>query len=165
MKPALLIIDVQKDFFHYGAITTKSLQDAIKTINKVSAFFREKKLPVICIQHIDPEDGLLPGTEGFDLPDELVVLPGDIRINKTYQNAFNRTPLLEEIRRLNVDTVIITGYCAEFCVLSTCRGAKDVDLTPILLRDSLASDKPERIRFVEEINEVISLRALKKMIS
>jgi len=58
----------------------------------------------------------------------------------------------------------VTGFCAEYCVLSTYRGAKDLDLTPIILRDSLASDNAEHIRFVEEISETISLGALKTLL-
>jgi nicotinamidase-related amidase len=71
---------------------------------------------------------------------------------------------LEELQKLGVDTVIISGYCAEYCILSTCRGAQDLDLTPILLRDALASGIPENIKFVESIDNVISYGALKKVL-
>ena len=78
------------------------------------------------------------------LPDQLHILDSDVHIHKTYGNAFNKTPLTDELRQFGVDTVIITGFCAEYCVLSTCRGAEDQDLTPILLRGSLASSVPSR---------------------
>ena len=164
MKPALLVIDVQKAFFDIGPATTQSLDSAIEYINAVIPMFREKGLPVICVQHMDKGDGLVPGTDGFDLPDKLKILPSDLHIVKTYGNSFNKTPLEEELRKLGVDTVIITGFCAEFCVLSTCRGAEGVDLTPIILRGSLASGSQENIRFVESINDVISYGALKKVL-
>jgi nicotinamidase-related amidase len=163
MKPALLVIDVQKEFFN-NPVTAQSLNDAIEYINAAIALFREKGLPVICVQDQEEEAGRVPGTEGFDLPDSLKVLPSDVHIIKTYSNAFTRTELLNVLRKLGVDTVILTGYCAEYCVLSTCRGARDVDLTPILLRNSLASGKPENIKFVESINDVISYGALKKVL-
>jgi nicotinamidase-related amidase len=63
-----------------------------------------------------------------------------------------------------VDTVIITGFCAEYCVLSTYRGAQDLDLTPIILRGSLASDNLEHIKFVESISDIISYGVLKKVL-
>ncbi len=164
MKPALIVIDVQKAFFKHP-IKAQSLNDAIVSINAAIDLFRKKNLPVICVQHIDEEDQLMPGTAGFDLPEHLDILPDDIHIYKTYGNAFNKTPLLEKLRALEVDTVILSGYCAENCVLSTCRGAEDVDLTPILLRGSLASGNLERIRFVEGINEVISYGALERVLA
>ena len=164
MKPALLVIDVQKEFFKFSPTTAQSLNDAIEYINAAIALFREKNLPVISVQHIDKEDELVPGTEGFDLPDELNILPSDLHIHKTYGNSFNQTPLADELRTLGIDTVIVTGFCAEYCVLSTCRGAEDLDLTPIILRESLASGVPENIKFVESISDVISYGALKKML-
>lgn len=164
MKAALLVIDVQKAFFERNAVTTQSLHDAIEYINAAIELFREKGLPVISVQHMDEEDNLVPGQEGFDLPDSLQILPSDVHIHKTYGNAFNKTPLLEEIRKLGVDTVFLTGYCAENCVLSTCRGAEDVDLTPILVRGAIASGNLERIKFVEDINDVISIGALYKVL-
>lgn len=165
MKPALLVIDVQKMFFQRDPITTQSLERAIEYINAAMALFREKQLPVIAIQHIDQADGLVPGQEGFDLPESLQILPTDLHIHKTYGNSFNQTPLAAELKKLGVDTLILTGFCAEYCILSTCRGAEDLDLQPILLRGALASGSLENIKFVESVNEVISYGALKQILS
>jgi nicotinamidase-related amidase len=164
MKPALLVIDVQKEFFKFGATTAQSLHDAIEYINEAIALCREKGVPVVCVQHIDQEENLVPGKEGFELPEELDILPSDLHVHKTYGNSFNKTPLEERLRDLGVDTVIISGFCAEYCVLSTCRGAQDLDLTPIVLRGSLASGNLENIKFVESISDIISLGALKKVL-
>jgi nicotinamidase-related amidase len=164
MKPALLVVDVQKAFFGNDPITTRSLEQALETINAAIALFREKGLPVLSVQDMDEEENRVPGEEGFDLPDGLDILDSDIHTHKTYGNSFNKTRLADELRALGVDTVVITGYCAEYCVLSTYRGAKDLDLTPILLRGALASDVPENIRFVESISDIISYGALKKVL-
>ena len=164
MKLALLVIDVQNAFFDISPTTTQSLNDAIVYINAAIALFREKSLPVICIQHMDEDDGLVPGEKGFDLPHALGIVPTDLHIHKTYGNAFNGTPLEEELRKLGVDTVIVTGFCAEYCVLSTARGAEDVDLVSIVLRDSLASGVPENAKFVESISNLVSFGVLKQMV-
>ena len=164
MKPALLVIDVQKAFFTINPTMTQSLNDAIEYINAAIALFREKGLPVICIQQMDEDEKLVPGEEGFDLPEGLEILPSDLHIHKTYGNSFNQTSLEDELQQLGVDTVIITGFCAEYCVLSTARGAKDLDLTAIVLRGSLASGVPENIKFVESISDLISYGALKKIL-
>jgi nicotinamidase-related amidase len=164
MKPALLVIDVQKQFFKNSQTTAQSLHDAIEYINEAIALCREKDVPVVCIQHIDQEEKLVPGEEGFELPEDLDIMPSDLHIHKTYGNSFNKTPLEERLRDLGVDTVIISGFCAEYCVLSTYRGAQDLDLTPIVLRGSLASGNLENIKFVESISEVISSGALKQVL-
>jgi nicotinamidase-related amidase len=164
VEPALLIVDVQKAFFERDPVTKQSLEMAVEEINAAIALFRQEHLPVVCVQHMDEDSGLIPGADGFELAEGLNVLDTDPHICKTYGNSFNKTPLEAELRRLGVDTVILTGFCAEYCVLSTYRGAKDLDLTPILLRDSLASGVPENIRFVESISDVISYGALKKVL-
>ena len=164
MKPALLVIDVQKEFFTFGPTTAQSLHEAIEYINAAIALFREKDLPVICIQQVDEDEKLVPGEEGFELPEELDILPSDVHIHKTYGNSFNKTSLEGELRSHGIDTVIITGFSAEYCVLSTYRGAQDVDLTPVILRGSLASSNLENIKFVENISNIVSYTVLKKVL-
>jgi nicotinamidase-related amidase len=164
MKPALLVIDVQKEFYKSDAQTAQSLKGAIEYINAAIALFRAKNLPIFCVQHVNEEEKLIPGEDGFELPEGLNILSSDVRIHKTYSNAFNKTSLQSKLHELDVDTVIITGFCAEYCVLSTYRGAKDLDLTPVILRGSLASGSPENIKFVESISDIISYEALKKVL-
>lgn len=164
MNPALLVIDVQKKFFELSPIMTQSLNDAIEVINAAIALFREKDLPVISVQHLDEEAGLVPSEKDFELPETLNILPADLHIHKRYGNSFNKTPLADELRKLGVDTVVVTGFCAEYCVLSAYRGAEDVDLKPMLLRGASASGNLENIKFVESICDIISLGALRQVL-
>ncbi len=161
MKPALLVIDVQNACFN--PTSTQSLNNAIEYINAAIDLFRDKHLPVICIQHMD--SNLVPGEPGFDIPDKLKIVDSDFHVHKKYGNAFNKTPLEDKLRELGVDTVIVTGYCAEYCVLATYRGAEDRDLTPIILRRSIASGSAEHIRFVEDISDIISYGTLKHILA
>jgi nicotinamidase-related amidase len=165
MKPALLVIDVQKRYFKISPQTAQSLDEAVEYINAAIEIFREKDLPVVCIQHMDKEDKLMPGDEDFEIPDQLDILQADFHVHKTYGNSFNKTPLEGKLHESGVDTVIVTGFCAEYCVLSTARGAEDCDFNAIILRGALASTNPENIRFVESINEVISYGALKTVLA
>ena len=165
MKPALLVIDVQKQFFKESPETAKSLESAVNYfIVPTIKLFHEKKLPIVFIQHMDEDDGLVAGKEGFDMPDVFDVQPGDLRITKTYNNAFNKTDLHAKLKALGVDTLIITGFAAEMCVLSTIRGAWDLDLNAIVLLGAIASESKEAVFFVENNHSAISLGALKTFI-
>jgi nicotinamidase-related amidase len=164
MKPALLVIDIQNEFFNLNQVCSDSLKTAIECINAAIGLFRKKNLPIVAIQHKSEEEGLVPSKSGFDVPQSVKLESQDTRIVKTYGNSFTKTGLAEKLRELGVDTVIVTGFCAEYCVLSTYRGAQDCDFTPIILRGSLASDNAEHIRFVEEITETLSLGALKTLL-
>ncbi len=113
---------------------------------------------------MNDEEGLLPGTDGFGSPEEMNVLPEDLHIHKKYENSFNKTSLGNKLLEYGVDTVVVTGFCAEHCVLSTYRGAEDLDLTAIVLRGAIASGNPKYLRFVEAISEVISHGTLVKVL-
>jgi len=164
MKAALLVIDIQNEFFNISQVCTDSLKSAIQYVNAAIALFRKKNLPVIAVQHKSVEEDLVPGKPGFDIPDSVKLKSGDLRIVKTYGNSFNNTGLTEKLRGLGVDTVILTGFCAEQCVLSTYKGAEDLDFKPIILRNSIASDNPEHLKCVEEITDSVTLGALRALL-
>lgn len=161
MKIALMIIDLQKAY--YNGPAKQSMDDATEYINAVLPWFREKGLPVLWIQDADVDSGVVEGTEGFEFIDDLKPLPGEHRMTKFYGNSFNKTTCAQILSEAGVDTVLITGYCAEFCVLSTYRGAQDLDLTPVILKGAVASGNAERLRMVEDISTLISYSMLKKV--
>jgi nicotinamidase-related amidase len=158
MKPALMIIDMQKAY-HTGA-SAQSMDAACEYINAAATLFRKNGLPVLWIQNKDEYDQALPGLPGFELIEALKPLENEPRIVKEYGNSFNKTDCKKILDSHGVDTVIVTGYCAEYCVLSTSRGAKDLDLASIILRGALASGVEENIGFVERISDLISYGAL-----
>jgi nicotinamidase-related amidase len=162
MKPALFVIDLQKAF--YKGCARDSMDRACGCINPALQLFRSHKLPIVWVQHMDKADGLVPGVPDFGFVEALTVGQGESVIVKEYGNAFNRTGCASLLAELGVDTVILSGSCAEHCVLSTYRGAKDLDLTPILLSGALASDEEANIGFVERISEAVGLGALRKFL-
>jgi nicotinamidase-related amidase len=164
MKPALLVIDLQKKFFKISQKHSESLKLAIEYINEAIKIFRKRGFPIICIQHKSEDEGLVPGNEEFEVHESVRLAPQDLRIVKTYGNSFTKTELTEKLRKVGVDTVIITGFCAEECVLSSYVGAEDNDFTPIILRSAIASGNPNRVKFVEEISNVVSIEALRKLL-
>jgi nicotinamidase-related amidase len=164
MKAALLIIDVQKESIKTESITSQSIRKAIACINAAIILFRKNSLPIIGIQYINEEEHLVPGMDGFEITETVNILPSDIRIQKTHGNAFINTDLQRILKENNINTLILTGYSAEYCVLSTYRGARDLDLHPIILRNSIASENSENIKFVENICEIVSLVALQNLL-
>jgi nicotinamidase-related amidase len=160
MKAALLVIDLQKAY-HKGAATA-SMDSACALINAALPAFRAKGLSVIWVQHVDEGDGAIMGQVGYELVDQLEPAPGEARISKRYNNAFTKTDLASILEKAGVDTVVISGYCAEWCILSTYRGCLDHDLTPVLLRGGVASGDAANLGFVEKISALVSLGFLRK---
>ncbi len=159
-----LYIDMQQKFYERGGVFKQTYKSAIEYINGAIGIFDSKNLPVYAIYHIDEESGLVPGSKGFEFHEGINLKDNHNKIHKTYGNSFNKTSLNDELKSDGVTNLIITGFCAEYCVLSTYRGAYDNDYTAALLRNALASGVPEHIKFVENINEVISYNVMESYI-
>jgi nicotinamidase-related amidase len=162
LKPALLIIDLQKAY--YDEESKESMNRACNYINDIIPVFKKKAFPIIWIQNND-EDGISePGKEGYEFIDKLKPDRKEYRVDKKYRNSFNKTNLKEIIQNEKIDTVIISGYCAEFCIQGTVIGALDNDLVPILLKNGIASGNEQNRITIENINEIISVGALKTIL-
>ena len=125
MNMALLVIDMQKVFLKGNS--KNSMENAAEYIGYTINLFSKNSKKIVWIQDEDEEDGNIYGTEGFEIIDLLSPLQNEKRIIKHYGNSFTKTELLEYILGEKIDTIIITGYCAEHCILSTYRGALDHD--------------------------------------
>jgi nicotinamidase-related amidase len=163
MKPALLVIDLQKAW--RGAKSAASMDSARGVINDALPAFRRNGLPIAWIQHVDEKDGCPEGSEDFGLIDGLEPAPGEPRIVKRYGNSFNKTDLGRILAEAGADTLVLAGYCAEWCVLSTYRGALDLDYMPLLLEGGTASGDEENHRFVRKICDVVPFALLMRMLS
>lgn len=159
MKPALLVVDMQNEFFAPESPALASLRSATEYINATIALFRKHGAPVVVVSDIE-EPSRVPGAEPFAFHPSVAIEPADDRIDKRFGNAFWKTDLDELLRKKGVDTVIVCGFCAEFCVLSTHRGAVERGFGAAVLRSGLASPSADHIRFVEAICDVVSYGAL-----
>lgn len=162
MKLGLMVIDMQKEFYR-GPIV-EQMDRAVEYINAVIPMFEEKGLPIVWVQDVSESDGVVPGKPGFEFIDSLKPRPDAIRIHKTYGNSFNKTDCDKILKEHGVDTVVMTGFCAEFCVLSTYRGAKDLDYFPVILKNGIASTEDSRKQFVEEISDTVTYGVLEKLL-
>lgn len=67
MSKALIVIDIQNDYFENGAMELVGSLEASENAKKILADFRDKNLPVIHVQHLSVAPGsffFLPETEG-----------------------------------------------------------------------------------------------------
>jgi nicotinamidase-related amidase len=159
MIPALLVVDLQNEFFAHGSPAAASLASAVEEVNAAIGIFRRFGAPVVVVSDIE-EPHRVPGSEPFGLHASIAAEASDLRIDKRFGNAFWKTDLDEQLRARSVDMVIVSGFCAEFCVLSTYRGACERGYPAALLRGGIASPNADHLRMVEAICEVVSAGAL-----
>lgn len=115
----MLIIDVQK-----GSFTPKTPRfdtlGVVKRINELSELFRELNFPVVFIQ----QDGSGTGefeknAADWEILDDLIVGPDDVRIDKYSNDVFYQFNLHSKLKDLQVSELMITGFATDFCVEST----------------------------------------------
>jgi len=73
MKQALLVIDVQNDYFKNGKMELVGPDQALEKIKQLEQYFSEKNLPIIYVQHINPPQASFfqENTDGVLLHPEL----------------------------------------------------------------------------------------------
>lgn len=162
MKPALLVIDIQNEFLKHMPEMDKTL--AFEYINGAIMLFRQKKLPIIRIYHTEPGWGPEPGSNGFEFPESVKIVPEDPKVVKNHPSAFKETDLLKVLRELESDTLFLSGLSATGCVLSTYHGASDRDFNVFMLKDALISPHSHHTRFIEEIHESVTFKTMHFML-
>lgn len=163
MKPALLVQDIQNVWLYEpdsNKDLMRSVESRLDVINKAIAWFREKNLPIIVGYTEDEEQGLLPGSISFEVPESVRIRPTDLRTTKRHASAFGNPEFGAILRREGCDALVIVGLSASGCVLATYWSAFDWDIHPYLLQGGVASHNDEHIRFAEEICETVTLDAL-----
>jgi len=160
MKPALLVQDIQNVWLDGNQELRKSVEKRLDFINEAIAWFRRSKLPIIVGYNEDNEQGLLPGTEPFEVPRTVSIEGTDLKVTKRHASAFGNPELGAMLRREGCDTLVIVGLSASRCVLATYFSALDWDIRPYLIKGGVASHNEEHVRFAEEICDTLSVQAL-----
>jgi nicotinamidase-related amidase len=162
MRPALLVVDVQNA---YLPMMAKEGQDyAKRVINGAIGLFRDRGLPVIRVYNASPKWGPAEGTAEFEFPADIAVKPEDPKVVKNYGSAFKKTGLDALLKKMEVNTLFVTGLSATGCVLATYMGAEDLDYAVFLIRDSVMSPNAAHTAVMQEVMDAVPYGALKVML-
>ncbi len=142
MNSALLVIDIQNDYFPGGKMEVEGSIEASLRAKDLLKIFRERTMPIIHIQHVSTRPGagfLVAGTPGVAIHDNVTPLQGEIVIQKNFPNSFRNTPLFDHLRSGGIDHVIIVGMMTHMCVDATTRAAFDNGLQCTVASDACAT--------------------------
>lgn len=146
MNTALLLLEIQNDYFPNGRIPLeKSVEAATKAHNVLNAY-RDRKLPVIHVQHISTHPDatyLLPCTKGAEFYNSVAPLKGEAIIKKHYPNSFKDTSLLNYLIKNQINHLVICGMMTQMTVDATVRAAYDLGFTCTVLHDGCAAKQLE----------------------
>jgi len=142
MTTALLIVDIQNDYFPGGAMELDGADAAAGKASVLLAAFRERGRPIVHMQHVSVRPGatfFLPDTRGADIHESVLPAAGETVFRKHFPNSFRETGLLEHLRGAGISQLVIAGMMTHMCIDTTTRAAADAGFGCSLAHDACAT--------------------------
>jgi nicotinamidase-related amidase len=144
MTRALLIIDIQLDYFPGGRNPLAEPDAAAAAAARLLAAWRERGAPVVHVQHIwDAPDAeyFQPGTPGIEIHPSVAPRADETLVTKSEPNAFLGTRLDAHLRGLAAEPVelVVAGMMSSMCVDATVRAAADLGFEVTVAHDACAA--------------------------
>lgn len=142
MTQALLIIDIQNDYFPGGAMELVGSPEAGAKAAELLEAFRSASLPIIHIQHVALGSNatfFLPNTKGVEIHESVTPLEGETVFQKNHPNSFLETPLLAHLRDHQITELVIVGMMTHMCIDTSTRAASDLGFDCLLAHDACAT--------------------------
>jgi nicotinamidase-related amidase len=136
---ALVIVDIQKDYFPGGAHPLEATETAVASAKRLLESFRAADEPVVHIRHVwDEEDAtfMRPGTEDVEIHSDVAPADGELVITKAFPNSFRETELESELRARGIDELVVCGMMTSMCVDATVRAAVDLGFGTTVAHDA-----------------------------
>lgn len=124
-KQALIVIDIQNDYFDGGNYPQWNTEDTLSKIENAVAKAQLKSIPIILVQHVaDVSRGTAPffnkGTMGVDIhPRILAAAPQAEVVVKSFADSFYHTDLESVLSTRNIEELLICGMMTQNCVAFT----------------------------------------------
>ncbi|MCP4981407.1 MAG: cysteine hydrolase [Gammaproteobacteria bacterium] len=142
MKQALIVVDVQNDYFGGGTMELASMDAAATNCKKLLDSFRLAQLPIFHIQHLATREGatfFVPGTRGCEIHTSVVPLEKESVIVKHFPSSFRDTRLNELLQQAGVEELVVCGAMSHMCIDTTVRAAFDLGYRCQVIADACAT--------------------------
>jgi nicotinamidase-related amidase len=142
MNQALVIVDIQNDYFPGGKMELVGSTEAAGEASRLLRAFRERGAPIFHIQHVSTRPGatfFLPDTEGVKIHESVAPLASERVITKHFPNSFRGTQLVELLRTANIEKLAIAGMMSHMCIDATTRAAADLGFVCTVAHDACAT--------------------------
>jgi nicotinamidase-related amidase len=142
MKQALLIVDIQNDYFPGGKFELFEMEGAAKNAQRLLQSFQDQQAPIVHIQHIALQADapfFLPDTQGAEIHSSVSPESNGFTIVKHFPNSFRETKLLQHLKALEIKEVVICGAMSHMCIDATVRAAVDFGFQCVVVEDACAA--------------------------
>jgi nicotinamidase-related amidase len=142
MKTALILVDIQNDYFPGGKMELEGSIEASLRVQQLLSTFRQRQLPLIHVQHVSTRPGatfFLPDTDGVRIHENVYPLEHEMVIHKHYPNSFRDTGLLTYLHDEHINRLVICGMMTHMCIDATARAAFDYGFECLVAEDACAT--------------------------
>ena len=123
MKKALLVIDVQNEYFN-GKLRVTYPSNSLDNILKVMDYAKANNMIIILVQHTAfSGETFVKDSNEWEIHPEILKKHYDYHIEKTKPSSFHKTNLEEIFEKENIEGVVISGYMTQMCCDTTAREA------------------------------------------
>jgi nicotinamidase-related amidase len=141
-KRAVVVVDIQNEYFPAGKLPLVGIADAAANAAKVIDAARSKGDEVIFIRHESAGANapvFTPGSAGVEINSAVRPREGEPVILKHYPNAFRDTELKQMLDARGIKEVVIVGAMSHMCVDATSRAAADFGYNTVIVDDACAT--------------------------
>ena len=141
-RTALIVIDIQNDYFKGGNMPLHEPEAAANQAAKLLTTFRQSHLPIVHIQHeaAKPDMSFMqPNTLGQAIHHSVKPLEHETVILKHFPNAFWQTELEEVLKAQHIDSLILCGMMTHMCISATARAGMERGYNILIAQDACAT--------------------------
>lgn len=145
-KRALILIDVQNDYFPGGKWPLTGIESAADNAARLLAAARTRGDLVVHVRHeFTSADApfFLPGSDGAKIHPKVRGLEGEPVVLKHHVNSFRETELKAILDKHGVQEVVICGAMSHMCVDAGTRAASDLGYQCVVVHDACATRDQE----------------------
>lgn len=145
-KRALILIDIQNDYFADGKWPLSGMDLAADNAAQLLAAARKAGDLVVHVRHEFPADAapfFAPGSEGAQIHPKVRSLASESVVLKHHVNSFLETDLKAILDRHEVEEVVICGAMSHMCVDAGTRAASDLGYRTVVVHDACATRDQE----------------------
>lgn len=139
---ALLVIDIQSDYFPAGKFPLEGADEALTHALAVIDQARKGGTMIVAVQHVAPQGAPFfeEGSEGAALhPKIAAATAGDSLVTKREADSFLETGLGELLQKADVKELQIIGMMTQHCVTHTALSPEARDYSVSIVGDACAA--------------------------
>lgn len=139
MTRALVLVDIQGDYFPGGAFPLVEPEAAASAARTVLDRFRASGGLVVHVFHVneDPDATFFrPGTPGLAFHPSVEPRDGEVVLEKHHPNSFLGTGLASVLDEADVTELVVVGMMSSMCIDSTTRAAHELGYRTTVVADA-----------------------------